>query len=358
MSRIYNFSAGPSMLPIPVLERAAADMLDYNGSGMSVMEMSHRSKAFDQIIADTEADFRRLLEIPDGYKVLFLQGGASLQFAMVPMNLMKAKADYVITGSFAKTAFKEAKKYGQANVAGTSEPEGFTFIPRQEALVLDPDADFFHICENNTIEGTKWDYVPATGEVPLVSDMSSCILSEKVDWSRYAMIYMGAQKNMAPAGLTVVVMRDDLEIQHPTFQPIMMDYAVQVDKASMYNTPPCWPIYVMGLNLKWVLEQGGVDAMRAAALARSGKIYDYLATSKLFRAAVDPQSRSIMNVTFRTGNDDLDAQFAKEAGAVGMSNLKGHRSVGGIRASIYNAMPMEGVDALIAFMADFESRNA
>lgn len=358
MARIYNFSAGPSVLPEEVLKQCADDMLDYQGSGMSVMEMSHRSKVYDDIFKATEADLRDVLEIPDNYKVLFLQGGATLQFAMVPMNLMKEKADYVVTGSFAKSAAKEGKKYGTANVVYDGSEDNFKRIPRQEELQLDPEASFVHICENNTIEGTKWDYVPETGDVPLVSDMSSCILSEKVDWSKYAMIYMGAQKNMAPAGLTVVVMRDDLELQHPEFQPIMMDYQTMIEKDSMYNTPPCWPIYVLGLNLKWVKANGGVEGMKKRAEERAALIYDYLDNeSTLFKAVADKQNRSIMNVTFRTGDDELDAQFAKEAAAAGMSNLKGHRSVGGMRASIYNAMPIEGVKTLVEFMKKFESEH-
>ncbi|MGL5406637.1 MAG: 3-phosphoserine/phosphohydroxythreonine transaminase [Propionibacteriaceae bacterium] len=357
MTRIYNFSAGPSVLPVPVLEACARDMLDYKGSGMSVMEMSHRSKVYLDIFTEAEALLRQVLEVPDNYKVLFLQGGATLQFAMVPMNLMKEKADYVVTGSFAKSAYNEGKKYGQANLAATSEPEKFSFIPRQGDLKLDPEASFVHICENNTIEGTKWDYIPETGNVPLISDMSSCILSEKIDWSKYAMIYMGAQKNMAPAGLTVVIMRDDMDIQHPAFQPIMMDYQKMIDKESMYNTPSCWPIYVLGENLKWVQEQGGVEAMHELAVKRSSLIYDFLETSTLFKATADKQSRSMMNVTFTTGDDELDALFAKESAAAGMSNLKGHRSVGGMRASIYNAMPVEGVETLVAFMKAFEAKH-
>lgn len=359
MARIYNFSAGPSILPEEVLQECAADMMDYKGSGMSVMEMSHRSKVYDEIIKQTEKDLREVLEVPDNYKVLFLQGGASLQFAMVPMNLMKTKADYIVTGSFARSAYKEGAKYGQANIAATSEPDTFRYIPKQEDLKLDPEADFVHICENNTIEGTKYPYIPETGNVPLVSDMSSCILSEKVDWSKYAMIYMGAQKNMAPAGLTVVIMRDDLEIQHPDCQPIMMDYQKMIEKESMYNTPPCWPIYVMGLNLKWVKANGGVEGMKKRAEERSGLLYNYLDNeSKLFKGVADKDCRSLMNVTFRTGDDELDALFAKEAAAAGMSNLKGHRSVGGLRASIYNAMPLEGVKTLVEFMRAFEAKHA
>ena len=358
MARIYNFSAGPSMLPVSVLEKCAADMLDYEGSGMGVMEMSHRSKVYDAIIKGAEAKLRDVLEIPENFDITFLQGGATLQFAMLAANLMNGSADYVLTGSFAKGAHKEGAKYGTANVAATSADRNWAYIPRQEELKLDPNASFVHICENNTIEGTKWDYIPETGNVPLISDMSSCILSEKIDWTKYAGMYCGAQKNMAPAGLTVAVLRNDLPFTEDANRPQMMDYQLIHSKESMLNTPPTWPIYVLGLVLDWVKDNGGIDGMRENALKRSGLVYDFLKESKLFKQVADDQSRSIMNVTFATGDEELDALFAKESAAAGMSNLKGHRSVGGMRASMYNAMPIEGAEYLVKFMKEFEAKHA
>ena len=358
--RIFNFSAGPSMLPIPVLEAAKEGLLNYNGSGMSVMEMSHRSKVYDAIIKEAEALFHEVMGIPDNYKVLFLQGGASLQFAMVPMNLLRTgKADYIATGSFASKAYQEAQKYGDIQLAATTKPEGFTRIPQQNELKLRPDADYVHICFNNTIYGTKWNYIPDTGKVPLVADMSSCILSEPIDVSKFGLIYAGAQKNIAPAGLTIVIIREDLINDNPpAFTPTMMNYRTMADNDSMYNTPPCWPIYICKLVLEWIKGLGGLEAMQAINKRKAALLYDYLDQSKLFKTVAQPESRSMMNVTFRTGDEELDAKFVKASTAAGMSNLKGHRSVGGMRASIYNAMPEEGVKYLVDFLARFEKENA
>lgn len=360
MSRIYNFSAGPSMLPVGVLERAAADMLDYAGSGMSVMEMSHRSKVFDKIIKETESKLREIMNIPDNYKVLFLQGGATLQFAMVPLNLLvkNKKADYVVSGSFSGKAYKEAQKFGQINLAATSKEDNFNHIPKQEELKLDPEADYVHICQNNTIYGTTFKYIPETGNVPLVSDMSSCILSEPVDVSKYALIYAGAQKNMGPAGLTVVIIREDLAGEPQPNTPVMLNYSEMIKNDSMYNTPPTYAIYILDLVLDWVKEMGGLEGLKKNNQKKAALLYDYLDQSKLYKTTVLKEDRSMMNVTFSTGNADLDAKFAKESAEKGFSNLKGHRVVGGMRASIYNAMPMEGVVALVAFMKEFEEKNS
>ncbi len=358
--RIYNFSAGPSMLPQKVLEQCAQEMLNYQGSGMSVMEMSHRSKVYDDIITQAEALFREVMEIPEGYKVLFLQGGASTQFAMVPMNLLtkSGKADYVVTGQFSKKAYAEAKKFSdKIHLAGTTESCNFTRVPTQEELDLDPEADYVHICLNNTIFGTKWHYIPDTGNVPLVADMSSCILSEPVDVSKFGLIYAGAQKNIAPAGLTVVIIREDLAGTTLPATPTMLDYAVQIKNGSMYNTPPTYPIYVCKLVLEWIKGLGGLAAMKELNRKKAALLYDFLDQSRMFKAVAEPGDRSMMNVTFRTGNEELDAKFVKESGAAGFSNLKGHRSVGGMRASIYNAMPMEGVEKLVDFMGNFEKEN-
>jgi phosphoserine aminotransferase len=360
MSRIYNFSAGPSMLPEEVLEKAAAEIMDYEGSGMSVMEMSHRSKVFDAIFNRTRDLFRSVLSIPDDYEVLFLQGGATLQFAMVPMNLLAGagKADYVITGNFSNNAYKEALLFGkEISVAATTKDENFSRIPRQDELKLDPDADYVHICENNTIFGTKWQYTPDTGKVPLVSDMSSCILSEPVDVSRYGIIYAGAQKNIAPAGLTVVIIRKDLLRDPLPGTPTMLNYRAMVEKDSMYNTPPCWPIYIAKLVLERIEENGGLSAMRERNREKAAVLYDYLDSTDFYKTQVARADRSLMNVTFSTGDDELDAKFVKASGEDGMSNLKGHRSVGGMRASIYNAMPKAGVEHLVAFMRRFESEH-
>ncbi len=357
--RIFNFSAGPSMLPVSVLEKARDEMLNYNGSGMSVMEMSHRSKVYDEIIKDAEKLLREVMNIPENYKVLFLQGGASLQFASVAMNLMKTgKADYVVTGQFSGKAYKEGQKYGDAHLAATTKDENFTRIPRQEELDLRPDADFVHICFNNTIFGTKWDYIPETNGVPLVADMSSCILSEPVDVSKFGLIYAGAQKNVAPAGLTIVIvredlLRDDLDATVPT----VCSYKVMAENESMYNTPPCYPIYICKLVLEWIKDLGGLEKMAEINKAKAEKLYACLDNSKLFSNPVKPECRSMMNATFRAEDDEINAKFVKESKAAGLENLKGHRSVGGMRASIYNAMPAEGVDKLVAFIEEFEKNN-
>ena len=354
--RIYNFSAGPSMLPLPVLEICRDEMINYHGSGMSVMEMSHRSKVYESIIQEAEALLREVMGIPSNYKVLFLQGGASLQFAMVPMNLLKTgKADYVVTGQFSGKAYEEAQKYGKINLAATTKPVNFTRVPRQEELKLDPEADYVHICYNNTIFGSKWDYIPNTGKVPLVADMSSCILSEPVDVSKFGLIYAGAQKNIAPAGLTIVIVRDDLlRDDLDATVPTMCNYKIMAENDSMYNTPPCYPIYVCKLVLEWIKGMGGLTAMQAHNQKKAAILYDYLDQSKLFKNPVSKESRSLMNVTFRAEDDAINDKFVKEASANGMVNLKGHRVVGGMRASIYNAMPIEGVEKLVAFMKTFE----
>ena len=358
--RIYNFSAGPSMLPVSVLEEARDDMLNYKGSGMSVMEMSHRSKVYDAIIKEAEALLREVMNIPDNYKVMFLQGGASMQFANVCMNLMKTgKADYIVTGQFSGKAYKEAQKYGDAHLAATTKEENFTRIPEQSELDLRPDADYVHVCFNNTIFGTKWGYIPDTGDVPLVADMSSCILSEPVDVRKFGLIYAGAQKNVAPAGLTIVIAREDLlSAELADFVPTMCNYATMAENESMYNTPPCYPIYVCGLVLKWIKNLGGLEAMKAINEKKAKMLYDTLDASKLFSNPVKEGSRSMMNVTFRAEDDEINAKFVKEAAAAGFANLKGHRSVGGMRASIYNAMPTEGVEALCEFIKKFEAENA
>lgn len=358
-NRIYNFSAGPSMLPLPVLEQARDDMMNYQGSGMSVMEMSHRSKVYDAIIKQAEADLREVMNIPDNYKVMFLQGGASMQFANVAMNLMKTgKADYIVTGQFSGKAYKEAQKFGDAHLAATTKEENFTRIPRQEELDLRPDADYVHICFNNTIFGTKWDYIPDTGDVPLVADMSSCILSEPVDVTKFGLIYAGAQKNVAPAGLTIVIAREDLLREDlDKAVPTMCNYATMAENESMYNTPPCYPIYICGLVLNWIKNLGGLEAMKKINEDKAAMLYDCLENSKLFKNPNDKASRSMMNVTFRAEDDEINAKFVKEATAAGFANIKGHRSVGGMRASIYNAMPTEGVAALCEFIKKFEAEN-
>lgn len=358
--RIYNFSAGPSMLPVPVLEQARDEMMNYQGSGMSVMEMSHRSKVYDAIIKQAEADLREVMNIPDNYKVMFLQGGASMQFANVAMNLMKTgKADYIVTGQFSGKAYKEGQKFGDAHLAATTKDENFTRIPRQEELDLRPDADYVHICFNNTIFGTKWDYIPDTGDVPLVADMSSCILSEPVDVSKFGLIYAGAQKNVAPAGLTIVIAREDLlrEDLDKTV-PTMCNYFTMAENESMYNTPPCYPIYICGLVLNWIKGLGGLEAMKKINENKAAMLYKCLEESKLFKNPNDLASRSMMNVTFRAEDEEINAKFVKEATAAGFANIKGHRSVGGMRASIYNAMPTEGVEALCEFIKKFEAENA
>jgi len=348
------------MLPVEVLEQAASEMLDYKGSGMSVMEMSHRSKVYEEIIHHTEELFRSVMGIPDNYHVLFLQGGASMQFGMLPMNLLagNGRADYVLTGNFSTKAYEDALLFGKTiNIAGSTKSEGFVRIPEQDELTLDPQADYVHICVNNTIYGSKWHYVPDTGSVPLVGDMSSCILSEPVDVSKYAMIYAGAQKNIAPAGVTIVIIRDDLLRDPLPGTPTMLNYKIMAKNESMYNTPPCYSIYVAMLVLEWIEKLGGLEVMKVRNVEKAQLLYDYLDSQDFYKAVIVPKDRSLMNVTFRTGNDDLDAKFAKESAADGMSNLKGHRAVGGMRASIYNAMPKEGVEHLVAFMADFAKAN-
>ena len=361
MARVYNFSAGPSMLPEAVLTKAAAEMLDYEGSGQSVMEMSHRSKVYQSIIDKTEALLREIMNIPENYKVLFLQGGASSQFAMVPMNLMtgSGKADYVITGQWAKKAYKEAARYGKANVVASSEDKTFSYIPKLDKSTFTPDADYFHICMNNTIYGTVYHELPDTGDVPLVADISSCVLSRPIDVSKFGVLYAGAQKNMAPSGVTVVIIREDLIGKAMDITPTMFNYQTHADNGSMFNTPPCYTIYVMKLVLEWIKEEiGGLDKMQELNEKKAALLYGFLDNSKLFKGTVVPEDRSLMNVPFVTGNEELDAKFVKEATAAGFVNLKGHRSVGGMRASIYNAMPLEGVEALVAFMQKFEEENA
>ena len=359
MNRVYNFSAGPSMLPVPVLERASFEMLCYGESGMSVMEMSHRSPDYETIIADAQSLLRKLMNIPDNYKVLFLQGGASTQFSAVPLNLMNGtgKADYVITGQFSKKAYKEAQKYGDVRLVASSEDKNNTYIPKLTRADFRPDADYVHICFNNTIYGTKWNYIPDAGDVPLVADMSSCILSEPVDVSKFGLIYAGAQKNMAPAGLTVVIVREDLIGHYRENSPVMLDYKLMADNDSMYNTPPCYCIYIAKLVYEWLMSLGGLEAMQKINREKADILYDYLDSQSYYIAPVQKDARSMMNVTFVTGNPDLDKKFAAEAGAAGLKNIKGHRSVGGMRASIYNAMPKEGVEALVAFMKRFAAEN-
>ena len=359
MERVYNFSAGPSMLPLEVLEKAGSEITSYKGSGQSVMEMSHRSKIYLEIFEETKADFKRLFKVPDNYEILFLQGGATLQFAMTAMNLMPrtGKADYAVTGSFSDKAMKEAKKYGEVNIAASSADANHTYIPQQSELKLDPGASYFYYCDNNTVYGTEWNYVPEVGDVPLVCDMSSNIMSRPVDVSKYGIIIAGAQKNLAPAGVTVAIVRNDLPGHAFPYTPVMLDYAAMIKGDSMHNTPPCYSIYVLGLVLKWVDKLGGVPAMQERREERSKLLYDYLDESKLFKGCARPDSRSRMNVTFVTGDPDLDKEFVAEAAKQGFVNISGHRSVGGMRASIYNAMPMEGVKKLVDFMAAFEKAH-
>ena len=359
MSRVYNFSAGPSMLPEAVLKTAAEQMLDYNGSGMSVMEMSHRSKVYEEIIQTAEADLRELLNIPDNYKVLFLQGGASSLFAMVPLNLMtkNGKADYVITGQWSKKAFSEAQKYGNPRKVASSEDKVFNYIPKLDKSMFDPEADYVHITSNNTIYGTKYHELPDTGNVPLVSDMSSCILSEPVDVSKFGMIYFGAQKNVGPAGVTIAIIREDLIGEPMECTPTMFNLGIHAKNDSLYNTPPCYAIYVCGLVFKYLKEIGGLKKMQEINERKAKILYDYLDSSKMFKGTVVPEDRSLMNVPFVTESEELNAKFIKEAAAKGFVNLKGHRTVGGMRASIYNAMPEEGVVALVEFMKKFEEEN-
>ncbi|MDD6856662.1 MAG: 3-phosphoserine/phosphohydroxythreonine transaminase [Oscillospiraceae bacterium] len=358
MSRVYNFSAGPAVLPEEVLKEAAAEMLDYQGTGMSVMEMSHRSKPYQKIIDEAEEDLRALMGIPENYKVLFLQGGASQQFAMVPMNLMRnGVADYIITGQFSKKAWKEAQLFGQANALASSADKNFTYIPDCSDLPISEQSDYVYICENNTIYGTKFHTLPNTKGKPLVADVSSCFLSEPVKVTDYGMIYGGAQKNVGPAGVVIAIIREDL-IREDVLPgtPTMLKYKTHADAGSMYNTPPTYGIYICGKVFKWLLRNGGLEAMRDYNVKKAGILYDYLDSSRLFHNQVVKADRSLMNVTFVTGDPDLDARFVTEAAAAGFVNLKGHRSVGGMRASIYNAMPMEGVEKLTRFMEEFEKK--
>ena len=360
MSRVYNFSAGPAVLPEEVLQEAADEMLDYKGCGMSVMEMSHRSNVFDDIIIDAEKDLRDLMNIPDNYKVMFLQGGASQQFAAVPMNLMKnKKAGYIITGQWAKKAFQEAKMYGEAMELASSADQTFSYIPDCSDLDIPDDLDYVYICENNTIYGTKYKTLPNTKGKTLVADVSSCFLSEPVDVTKYGVIYGGVQKNVGPAGVVIVIAREDLitdDVLPGT--PTMLKWKTQADNDSLYNTPPCYGIYICGKVFKWLKKMGGLEEMQKRNIEKAKILYDYLDQSKMFKGTVRKEDRSLMNVPFVTGDKDLDAKFVKEATEAGFVNLKGHRTVGGMRASIYNAMPKEGVEKLVAFMKKFEEENA
>ncbi|MBQ7095354.1 MAG: 3-phosphoserine/phosphohydroxythreonine transaminase [Clostridia bacterium] len=357
--RVYNFSAGPSMLPLEVLEKASNEMTEYGTSGQSVMEMSHRSKEYGAIIESAESLLRKVLSIPENYKVLFLQGGASSQFAMIPLNLMNksGKADYVITGQWAKKAYKEGARYGKARAVASSEDKTFSYIPTLNSADFDPEADYFHICYNNTIYGTKFYELPETGNVPLVADMSSSILSEEIDVSKFGMIYAGAQKNMGPAGLTVVIIREDLIGNAQEITPTMFNYQTHADNDSMFNTPPTYAIYVLKLVLEWIENMGGIKVLEEKNKKKAALLYDFLDQSSMFKPTVEGASRSLMNVPFITGDEELDKKFIAECTKAGFVNIKGHRSVGGMRASIYNAMPYEGVEALVNFMKKFEEEN-
>ena len=359
MARVFNFSAGPSMLPEEVLKKAASEMLDYKGSGQSVMEMSHRSKVFKSIIDEAEALLRELMNIPDNYKVLFLQGGASAQFSAIPLNFANGsgKTDFIITGQWAKKAFAEAKKYTDAREVASSADKTFTYIPKTTAADFREDADYAYICMNNTIYGTVYHEIPDTGNIPLIADISSCFLSEPLDISKFAMVYGGAQKNVAPAGLVIAIIREDMLGKARDITPTMMNYQIQADNGSLYNTPPCYTIYICKLVLEWIKELGGLEKMKERNEKKAKLLYDFLDSSKLFKGTVVPEDRSLMNVPFVTGNDELDAKFVKEAEAEGLVNIKGHRTVGGMRASIYNAMPYEGVEKLVSFMKRFEEEN-
>lgn len=358
-NRAYNFSAGPSMLPLNVIEDVAAELTDYKGCGESVMEMSHRSKEFTAILKDAETSLRKIMNIPDNYKVMFVQGGGTLQFAMVPLNLLtnSGKADYIITGSWAKKAAKEAKKFGDIKITASSEEDTFTYIPQVKREDFRSDADYVHITYNNTIYGTHFPYIPDTGEIPLVADMSSCILSEEIDVSKFGLIYAGAQKNVAPAGVTIVIMREDLIGHAADTVPTYLDYKVHAENDSCYNTPNCFGIYVAGEVFKSIENMGGISALNKVNVQKAGKLYSYIDSSHLYKCPIRENDRSLMNVVFVTGEEALDKKFVAEAKALGLHNLNGHRSIGGMRASIYNAMPVEGVDALIAFMKKFEAEN-
>lgn len=357
--RVFNFSAGPSVLPLEVLEKVQADMLNYGGSGQSVMEMSHRSKDFQKIIDDTEANLRELMNIPDNYKVLFIQGGGTLQFAMVALNLMvnSKKSDYIVTGTWAKKAYKEAAKFGDAKVIASSEDDTFTWVPKVKREDFREDADYAYICLNNTIYGTKFNYIPDTGDIPLVADWSSGFMSEEIDVTKFGILWAGAQKNLAPSGMAIVIIREDLIGKAPKEIPTYLDYAIHAENDSMYNTPPCWTIYVAGEVLKYLKSIGGIKEMERRNIEKAAKLYKAIDESALFSCPVAVEDRSLMNVVFVTGDADLDKKFIAEAKEEGLINLAGHRSIGGMRASIYNAMPAEGVDALIDFMARFEAAN-
>lgn len=357
MGRIYNFSAGPSMLPVEVLKKCSEDMLDYNSSGMSVMEMSHRSAVYQEIFDTAEADLRKLMEIPDNYKVLFMQGGATTQFAAVPLNLMKTgKADYIVSGQFSGKAAEEAKKYGEVRILASSKESGFTYVPFVDHF--NSDSDYVHICFNNTIFGTQYNYIPDTGDIPLVADISSCILSRPIPVEKFGVLYAGAQKNVGPAGLTIVIVREDLLGYADEKTPVMLNWKIQADNGSMYNTPPCYPIYVAGLVFKWLLDLGGLTEMEKINRYKAGLLYEAIDKSNMFKGRAEKESRSIMNVCFVTGDPELDKKFCSEAAKNGFVNVKGHRISGGMRASIYNAMPVEGVKALIEFMEKFEKENS
>ncbi|WP_405345592.1 3-phosphoserine/phosphohydroxythreonine transaminase [Ruminococcus sp.] len=360
MARVYNFSAGPSMLPESVLKTAAAEMLDYKGTGESVMEMSHRSKEYGAIINEAEALLREIMNIPDNYKVLFLQGGASTQFAAIPLNFMNGsgKADYVITGQWAKKAAQEASRYGEVNIVASSADKTFSYIPKLDKSTFTKDADYFYICMNNTIYGTVYHELPETGDVPLIADISSCFLSEPLDVTKFGMLYGGAQKNVAPAGVTICIIREDLLGKARDITPTMLNYQIHADNGSMYNTPPCYTIYIMKLVLEWIKnEVGGLEKMKELNEKKAKILYDFLDSSEMFKGTVVPEDRSLMNVPFVTGDTDLDAKFVAAAKEAGFINIKGHRTVGGMRASIYNAMPIEGVEKLVAFMKKFEEDN-
>lgn len=360
MGRVYNFSAGPGILPEPVLKKASEELMDYHGSGMSVMEMSHRSKWYEDIQKKAEADLREIMAIPDNYKVLFLQGGAHVQFSMIPLNLKKTgKCDFLVTGNWAKKAKEESAKYMEVNVVASSKDANFSYVPKADPSTFNPDADYFHITTNNTIFGTRLrdKDVPVTGNVPLVADMSSNILSEVYDVSKYGLIYAGAQKNMGPAGVTVVIIREDLIKDTESWVPTMLQYKIHADADSLYNTPPCYSIYMSGLVFEWVKSLGGVAAIQKINEAKAQMIYDAIDSSKIYKGTAVKEDRSLMNITFVTGNEDLDKKFVKGAEARGLTNLKGYRSVGGMRASVYNAMPVAGVEALVAYMKEFEAEN-
>ena len=360
MNRAINFSAGPGVLPLEVLKKAQEEIVDYRGAGMSVMEMSHRSKEYEAIIGGAEQNLRKLMNVPANYKVLFLQGGASLQFAMVPLNLFSAtkKADYVSTGAWAKKAISEAKRYGTVKVIASSEDKNFNYIPQLSSSMFSSDADYVHITTNNTIYGTLFSELPDTGKIPLVADMSSNILSQEYDVTKFGLIYAGAQKNMGPAGVTVVIVREDLIGHAMSITPTMLDYKIHADEGSMYNTPPCYAIYMAGLVFEWLLEKGGIKAMEKENKQKAAILYDFLDQSKMFKGTVEHKSRSLMNIPFVTGNEELDNKFISEASKKGLKQLKGHRSVGGMRASIYNAMPIAGVETLVTFMKEFEKANS